>query len=281
MKLEIGGVCVSLDSPKEEIGLRVDENYTFFLSSSEARFPLKLHYGNIPPSVSTGRKLFGMQRFWGLYTYRGRQFISCPDLPSPSRLLSLSSDFKSGEIYIRLPNLNGRKIFPLAHPLCELLYIILLSRGNGLLIHACGIVYKGRGFLFSGESEAGKTTMARIWNKVEGARVLNDERIIIRKADKGYRIYGTPWLGEGRFHSNHSAPLERIFFLYHSKKNTLRRVNKLDTISTLFVRSRLTHWDKAGLSFSLNFIEELSERVPVFNLGFSPDERLIDFILKS
>lgn len=284
MNLEIGGICASVQSSNEKIKLIVNENYIPFITSGKPQLVFQLHYGDVP-SMPLGKRIFSVGRQWGLYDLNGRKFLRAPDacLPSrvliPFRLLSLSSDFKTGHIYIRPPNLRKTKeIFPLAHPLCQTLYIILLSFNSGLLIHSSAVIYKGKGYLFAGASEAGKSTMARIWNKVKGAEILSDDRAIIRKTTEGYRIYGTPWFGQERFYSNKSAPLERIFFLHHDKKNVIAQADKLEAVSMLYRRSRLPHWDKEGISLSLKFMEEVSQNIPLFKLGFLPNKNIVDFI---
>ena len=284
MKLEIAGIPVSVVSPNGKIRLVVNENYIPFLTSGHSELVFKLHYGYIP-SVPLGKRIFGVSRQWGLYEKNSQRIIRAPDTPVPSRvlipfkLLSLSKDFKSGSIYIRPPNIKKTKeIFPLVHPLCQLLYIILLSFNSGLLVHASAVIYRGRGFLFAGQSEAGKSTIARIWSKVKGAQVLSDDRVIVRKTNAGYRIYGTPWFGQERIISNKSAPLEKIFLLQHHEKNILIPMSKLTAITMLYGRMRLPHWDKEGLALSLKLIEEIARDVPLFKLGFFPDEGVVDFI---
>ena len=284
MKLEIGGIPVSVVSPNGKIRLVVNENYVPFLASGQSELVFKLHCGDIP-SMPLGRRIFGVSRQWGLYEKNSQRIIRAPDTSVPSRvlfpfkLLKLSEDFKSGAIYFRPPNLKKTKeIFPLIHPLCQLLYIILLSFNSGLLVHASAVIYKKRGFLFAGQSEAGKSTIARIWSKVKGAEVLSDDRVIVRKTGSGYRIYGTPWFGQERIISNKSAPLEKIFLLKHHEKNVLIPMSKLAAITTLYGRARLPHWDKEALALSLKLLEEIARDVPLFKLGFFPDEGVVDFV---
>ena len=59
------------------------------------------------------------------------------------------------------------------------------------MIHASGVYYNGRGYLFSGVSGKGKTTMAGLWDNI-GAQVIHDDRLIIRSIDGVYRMFNTP-----------------------------------------------------------------------------------------
>jgi hypothetical protein len=65
---------------------------------------------------------------------------------------------------------------PLFHPLGSLLMIYLSHFSSGFLIHASGIKENNNGYIFSGVSGIGKTTMSELWLK-QGATVINDDRI--------------------------------------------------------------------------------------------------------
>ena len=64
--------------------------------------------------------------------------------------------------------------------------------------------------LFVGHSEAGKSTIVKM---LKGqAKILCDDRIIVRKWPEGFRIHGTWGHGEVPDVSPDSAPLERDLF---------------------------------------------------------------------
>ncbi|MBU4491984.1 MAG: hypothetical protein KKD69_05930, partial [Euryarchaeota archaeon] len=113
------------------------------------------------------RKKFLTQRVHGHFTAAKKKILlynRSLELDSlPSKLLILESDFKSGEIFIRNGG-SSQNLFsdPLGYPLNQILMIILLSRSKGALLHACGIYDRGSGYLFSGISGHGKSTIAKI-----------------------------------------------------------------------------------------------------------------------
>ena len=74
---------------------------------------------------------------------------------------------------------------PLEYPLDELLWIHRLSMGEGVEVHGCGVIAPdGRGLLLTGHSGAGKSTSSRLWSQHDGARVLSDDRIILRREQR-------------------------------------------------------------------------------------------------
>ena len=92
----------------------------------------------------------------------------------------------------------------------------LLGTGLGVMLHSCGVIYQGSGLVFAGVGGAGKSTTARLWQQQSGARVVNDDRVIIRRTGGQFRLYGTPWHGEGGMALAEDAPLKRIFILKHA-----------------------------------------------------------------
>lgn len=75
----------------------------------------------------------------------------------------------------------------------RILYSILLASRGGILLHSAGLGRRGRGYVFFGPSESGKTTVVRLSS---GLPVLSDELVVLRRDRKGWAAYGTPFWGE-------------------------------------------------------------------------------------
>jgi hypothetical protein len=165
---------------------------------------------------------------------------------------------------------------PLEFPLFEVLMVCLLGQDKGLMVHACGVDDDGRGYLFTGNSTHGKTTMARLW---EGrARILNDDRIIVRRYDGRLWMYSTPWHGEYPVVSPDPVPLDRIFFLRHAPDNDLRSREGVAASSTLLARCFPPFWDRQGMAFTLDFCAQVIAETPCYELGFVPEADVVDFV---
>jgi hypothetical protein len=168
---------------------------------------------------------------------------------------------------------------PLEYPLDELLFIHFLALGRGAEIHSCGVIDSlGRGHLFVGQSEAGKTTMARLWEDESGVTVLSDDRIILRKVDGRLWMYGTPWHGDAVLASPARAPLTRVYFLKRGRENELVPLGMAESAGNLISCSFLPFYDPEALSFTLAFFEEVVKTVPCYELRSLPDKRVVEFI---
>jgi hypothetical protein len=86
------------------------------------------------------------------------------------------------------------KPFVLENFLRVLLAGHVLERG-GVLLHSVGVLVAGRAYLFSGRSNAGKTTLARK-AELAGASVLSDDINLIVPEQGDYRAHRVPFTGE-------------------------------------------------------------------------------------
>lgn len=167
-------------------------------------------------------------------------------------------------------NTNAKLLFVLFLP-------FLLNRHSGILLHCCGVHYKGRGFVFAGNSGAGKTTIATLLPKSNNNYVVNDDLVIMRKIGKRFIMANIP--GFSRFFSEklRTSRLDYSFFIRHAKSNCVDSIDNGRKLSTL---SKWQKWycaiqldyefKKRGFGFLLDFIKG----VPCYAFGFRPDKTL-------
>ncbi len=164
----------------------------------------------------------------------------------------------------------------LQYPLLPIIMVYFLGAKAGLMVHGCGIESGGKGYLFAGKCGEGKSTMARLW-KNKGL-VLNDERVVVRRRQGRFWVYGTPWAGEYGSPSPAGAPLEAIFFLSHGNGHQLERSEKAEAAALLLARSFPPLWDGQELHSCLRLMSDLVGEVPCYQLSFAPSEGVVDFI---
>jgi hypothetical protein len=85
---------------------------------------------------------------------------------------------------------------------------------EAFLFHGCGVLANGKGYLFTGPSGAGKTTVARL----AGTRmVLNDEAVLLRNGGGELWLGGTPLLGGINKRANGWYQLRTVLMLEHQQ----------------------------------------------------------------
>jgi hypothetical protein len=167
----------------------------------------------------------------------------------------------------------------LQFPVDEVLMVHLLGQGRGVELHACGVVTsEGKGYIFAGQSGDGKTTTARLWESRGGTAILSDDRIIVRREEGRFVMYGTPWHGEAELAANRSAPVDAVFVLEHGKSNLFHPTSISEAVALLAARSFVPFHDSAALEWSLGFLGEFVASVPCRRFAFVPDESARAFI---
>jgi hypothetical protein len=278
---EVADVTVNLvggDPPPQLVGAMS----RFAVSAVEPDVTIHTAWGELGDE-NHGRQLFDSGSLWQLYAEEGGyRFRLAGVRPGQStyKIARFNQDFTRGEIVCdpRYTPLD-QPVYPLQYPLDELLMINLLALGRGIEFHACGVSdLDGKGYLFTGHSEAGKTTSARLWQRQSEAELLSDDRVIVREMDGKFWMYGTPWHGEEEISSPRKVPLTHIFFLRHGERNEIAPLTRGEAVAQLFSRSFPTFFSPGGLGFTLEFLDRLTAAVPCAELSFEPDERVIDFV---
>jgi hypothetical protein len=281
--LRIADITVGVTPRDADLILRVDEaTEKFLVAPSDPDATVTAGWGD-PGGASSGELVFDSGGVWKLYRHGARHrfvFSSLALGPLPYKEANFNSDFTSGEVALRRTCFQpAQGLWPLEYPLDELLLQGLLARGRGAEIHACGVTDGwGGGLLFVGQSGAGKTTMARLWEGVGGAKVLSDDRIILRRVGDRFKVYGTPWHGEAALAEPSSAPLAGIFFLEHGTASALLALRGAAAATRLFACGFPPFHDRDGLDFTLSFFAELAAEVPCHELRFAPDAQVVEFV---
>ena len=272
---------LSLIPVSADVRFDLGDFYGPFVSHASPEVILHVHYGPAPYS-ELGTSLFDSGGAWTVHRVQGNLVICVRIQAFDSyHLVALDPDLQCGDIYCvgELWTRRNRRPSPLEYPLGEVLIINLLAQGRGMLLHACAVSDDGRGIIFVGTSGAGKSTLATLWEGQERVTLLSDDRVIIRKQNGRFWAYGTPWHGDARAASPEAVPLERVFLIQqHANENRAIPLGPLDATSRLLVRSFPTFWDPEGMAFTMRFLGELSQAVPCYELGFVPDESVLDFV---
>jgi MoaA/NifB/PqqE/SkfB family radical SAM enzyme len=152
-------------------------------------------------------------------------------------------------------------------PSDQLVLARALPAFGGVFVHAAGAIMNGKGLVFAGPSEAGKSTIVRMIG--ERGEILCDDRVVVRSGPGGFRVHGTWSHGEVGRVSPGSAPLRAVFFLRQAKANRLERLNDpgaiLRDLLPRLVRPLVSAdwWERA-----LDVAEGIVGEVPFYDLSF-------------
>jgi hypothetical protein len=164
---------------------------------------------------------------------------------------------------------------PFEYPLDGLILYYLTVINGDIMIHASGVNNSGHGYIFSGVSGKGKSTMAKLWDAA-GAKVIHDDRLILRNTRAGYRMFNTPVY-------NNDEPREstfnKIFIIEHGLENNLFPLKEANAVTQIMANCIQHNWGADIIARLLGSISIMCGTIPTSKLFFKPDRSVIDLIL--
>jgi hypothetical protein len=144
---------------------------------------------------------------------------------------------------------------------------------NTLLIHSSAVIRNGKGYIFTGKSGSGKSTVTTL---CAGSQVLNDEIALIDFSGEQAIVSDTPFNGFFPTKVEGSAPLTAVMLLKQAPFHRLSRTASAESIKTLSREiippmgletplSPTVYWDM------LDYAKKVSDAVPLYSMEFLPD----------
>jgi MoaA/NifB/PqqE/SkfB family radical SAM enzyme len=159
----------------------------------------------------------------------------------------------------------------------QILLAPALAHRQAFYMHSSAMVINGKGLLFVGHSEVGKSTMIKML-RGQG-EILCDDRNIVRRWPDGFHVHGTWSPGELPDISPAGAPLRAVLFLEQAQTNELILIDeksvRLGKVLSHLVKGVETEewWDKV-----LTLAGEMVKEVPMYRLKFDKSGKVIEVL---
>jgi len=282
LRLDLGGASWELRSFTDGLRIEVDGRTAEFVNRQCERPDAIIDISWGGEFWEPGPVLFDAGPWRAYPAGDGIQFDFFTHLLGPAayRRAVFNADFTFGQILLNrrlLGNLGA--YYPFEYPLDELASMHRLGRGAGVELHSCGVaIDHNSGFLFVGHSGAGKSTLGKNWVQHRQAPILSDDRVVVTKGDKGYRIHGTPWHGEAGLARNAGVALKEVFLIQHGDRNQAIPMKPTQAATELFARSFVPWYRADALDFTLAFLQQLAAEIPVSTFHCLPDTSSVEYL---
>ena len=154
-----------------------------------------------------------------------------------------------------------------------------LALEKGICTHSCVVNYNDHGILFSAVTETGKSTHAHLWQEVfPETEIVNGDNGFCRIIDDRPVVFGTPWCGDSYEYINKSVPIKAIVFLEQAQKNSIERLNELDSFLHLAARCYIPFWDRELVIKTLDTVELLTQKVNCYLLKCLPNHDAVKVV---
>lgn len=281
----IAGIAIRVESDIPFAEETFDAKFRAFEADGPGDDTIEIHHRFGLPSfdrAGLGKEIYRRPP-WAVFD-RGDSWLYLGVLPDSAdktlhKVAVFSKDYSRGTVYhpddsaFRRGHSHALTFFPTD----QILIAQLLASRNACYLHSSGVSFKGRGLLFMGHSEAGKSTMIKMLK--DRVEILCDDRIIIRKDADGFLVHGTWSHGEIPDVSSSSAPLAAIFFLRKSGENRLVPISrKQDVVSGLLSCLIKPHATAGWWENMLGLVDHIGRRVPCYELLFDKSGEIVNVL---
>ena len=156
----------------------------------------------------------------------------------------------------------------------------LLLPKKAVLMHASHIAINGSSVLFTAPCGTGKSTQAELWRLHRNAEVINGDKAGIYFKDGKVFAGGLPFCGTSKICKNRNLPLKAIVLLSQGKENRVKRLTGFEALQGVINNIYIDLLAPGEKQMCIDFVIELLEKVNVFSLQCTPDERAVETLEK-
>lgn len=274
--LDIAGVIVRLEDESPDRPLPLPPAYRAFQADPAAQ--PNARYRCLSPDTPRLPCIGSSPLLWASDIWRmgtdadRRHIIEIHDVVA-SRWVPVAvttPDFKEGILQPFAGRRAAASEYALNYPADQVILINLLLECGVIVLHAAAVVIEGRGVVFGGRADIGKTTLSRLC-RARGATLINDDRCAIYMRGGMPWVTATPWHGEEPEINVIEAPLAGIF---HLSQQPLCRMTPLPpglALARLLATGIAPFYRREGLERAIQLMAELLECTSSFDFGVRPD----------
>lgn len=139
--------------------------------------------------------------------------------------------------------------------------------GKGAILHASSAVQGNNGYVFFGESGAGKSTIAKSLRPL--LTPFTDDSVIIKKDKKGWIMYQTPILqkNSGIVKTSNPVKIAKLCFLHKSAETLVKKTSNKESVLAKLIKQLYT--DKESATKQITLMMELANYDNFFETYFN------------
>ena len=143
-----------------------------------------------------------------------------------------------------------------------------MIRWDTVLFHGSAIAVDGQCYLFTAKSGTGKSTHSALWREMLGDRavMVNDDKPLLRIAESGVTVFGTPYSGVYGLNTNIAVPLKAMCILTRAENNHIERISGREAYPML-LQQVYRPSDPENMKRTVALVDLLMKQTAFYRLG--------------
>lgn len=148
----------------------------------------------------------------------------------------------------------------------RLSFLYLAQLHDMVVLHSASLLYRGKAWLFSGHSGAGKSTHTNLWKELYNVPLINGDLNLLAVENGQPVVHGLPWCGTSGIVDTHSYPLGGVIFVKKALQNSIAALDGSD--AQLLVAQRLISpgWTESLMQTNLRLVAGLAPHILICRL---------------
>lgn len=139
----------------------------------------------------------------------------------------------------------------------------VLLHNNGLILHCSYMMYKGKAILLSAPSGTGKTTQAKLWEKLFHSEIINGDKCLLQLEKGIWYACGYPYHGSADECRNEKYPILSIVVVRQSLFDEIKEMSLIQQVSCINSEITVNSWNIDRVMKTLDLVTDLCQKVKV------------------
>lgn len=248
--------------------------FTDFLCDGEPHYTVKFEYSDVLPQVPANAVTDSEVTFFAegeksicWYRNHGKEgYFACRTGVGNTQTIKVLTAYRGKLWNGILFNLMG--------------FEEIIAHGNCAVLHASMIEINGKIILFTAPCGTGKSTQASLWEKYEGAVIVNGDKALVKNDNGSIIAGGLTFSGSSNICKNISAPLAAVVCLGQAKENTIRKMSKSEGFVSLMQGNYRSAMSDSASQKAIDVLESICSGVAVYKLDCVPDRTAVECLKK-
>lgn len=155
-------------------------------------------------------------------------------------------------------------------------FLYYAGKQGMIAIHSASVIYKNKGWLFSGKSQIGKSTHTNLWKKYVGTKIFNGDMNLLCEKDSLIYMHGIPWCGTSKIANTGCYKLAGITFLKQDKVNSVTEVKGSEKTMKIVRRLFSPAWNDTQNNLNIDIAHKIANTVSISELHCTVSKEAVD-----